>query len=99
MRAAASRTFCTAGKRRPMRIAMIAITTRSSISVNARRERRGESGMAAPRTESDNETGRFVDDSLNRSSRSLQVEGRQFVWAVFDRDLELRLAGVAVAAL
>src|SRR5262245_42189323 len=33
MRAAAARTFCTAGSRRPMRTAMIAITTSSSISV------------------------------------------------------------------
>src|SRR5262245_29067542 len=32
-RAAASRTFCTAGKSMPMRIAMMAITTNSSISV------------------------------------------------------------------
>src|SRR5262245_24998902 len=35
--AAASRTFWTAGSSRPMRIAMIAITTSSSISVNADR--------------------------------------------------------------
>src|SRR5207244_2936931 len=33
MRAAASRTFWTAGRSRPMRMAMIAITTSSSISV------------------------------------------------------------------
>ena len=33
MRAAASRTFCTAGSNRPIRMAMIAITTNSSISV------------------------------------------------------------------
>ena len=31
MRAAASRTFCTAGRRSPMRIAMMAMTTSSSI--------------------------------------------------------------------
>src|SRR5215468_4855714 len=37
MRAAASRTFWTAGTSRPIRIAMIAITTSSSISVKARR--------------------------------------------------------------
>src|SRR5688500_14259055 len=37
MRAAASRTFWTAGSSRPMRMAMIAITTSSSISVKARR--------------------------------------------------------------
>src|SRR5262245_39301377 len=35
MRAAGSRTFCTAGRRRPIRVAMIAITTSSSISVKA----------------------------------------------------------------
>src|SRR5262245_46091088 len=34
-RAAASRTFWTAGSKRPMRMAMMAITTNSSISVNA----------------------------------------------------------------
>src|SRR5215211_6518843 len=39
MRAAASRTFCTAGNNNPMRIAIIAITTRSSMSVNADRAR------------------------------------------------------------
>src|SRR4051812_45146509 len=35
MRAAASRTFCTAGSSRPIRIAMIAITTNSSMRVKA----------------------------------------------------------------
>src|SRR5438046_729070 len=35
VRAAASRTFCTAGTSRAMRIAMIAMTTSSSIKVNA----------------------------------------------------------------
>ena len=38
MRAAAARTFCTAGSSRPMRTAMMAMTTRSSISVNPRRD-------------------------------------------------------------
>src|SRR2546428_9343451 len=37
MRFAASRTFCTAGRSRPMRTAIMAITTSSSMSVNARR--------------------------------------------------------------
>jgi hypothetical protein len=37
MRAAASRTFCTAGRSSPIRIAMIAITTSNSMSVNPRR--------------------------------------------------------------
>src|SRR5262245_7954507 len=36
MRAAASRTFCTAGRSNPIKIAIIAITTNNSISVNAR---------------------------------------------------------------
>src|SRR5262249_20111602 len=40
IRAAASRTFWTAGSKRPTRTAMIAITTNSSISVNARRRQR-----------------------------------------------------------
>src|SRR5262249_14839244 len=37
MRLAASRTFWTAGRSRPIRIAMIAITTNNSMSVNADR--------------------------------------------------------------
>src|SRR5262249_7538457 len=37
MRLAASRTFCTAGSNRPIRMAMIAITTNNSIKVKARR--------------------------------------------------------------
>jgi hypothetical protein len=35
MRAAAARTFCTAGSNMPIKIAITAITTSSSISVNA----------------------------------------------------------------
>src|SRR5215211_6450816 len=41
IRAAASRTFWTAGRSSPIRIAMIAITTSSSISVNAGRLEKG----------------------------------------------------------
>src|SRR5262245_46538131 len=36
MRAAASRTFCTAGSKRPIRTAIIAMTTNSSINVKPR---------------------------------------------------------------
>src|SRR5262245_10012414 len=39
MRAAAERTFCTAGSSRPISTAMMARTTSSSISVKARRRR------------------------------------------------------------
>src|SRR5262249_9749219 len=39
IRAAASRTFCTAGSKRPMRMAMMAMTTSSSISVKPPRVR------------------------------------------------------------
>jgi hypothetical protein len=49
LRAAAMRTFWTAGSRRPMRMAMIAITTSSSISVNARlRRKKRTKGMTSP---------------------------------------------------
>src|SRR5215469_6023485 len=40
MRAAASRTFCTAGSSRPIRMAMIAITTSSSMRVKPQRRRK-----------------------------------------------------------
>src|SRR3954469_15187176 len=46
VRAAASRTFWTAGRSRPIRMAMIAITTSNSISVKPRR--RGMSGTGQP---------------------------------------------------
>src|SRR5262245_39850060 len=39
IRFAASRIFCTAGRSRPIRMAMMAMTTSSSIRVNPRRER------------------------------------------------------------
>src|SRR5262249_542552 len=52
MRAAASRTFCTAGSRRPIRMAMMAITTSNSISVRA--NRRGKR-MAGPSQGRENE--------------------------------------------
>src|SRR5262249_38840769 len=42
MRAAASRIFWTAGSNRPMRMAMMAITTSSSISVKPRLRRAGQ---------------------------------------------------------
>jgi hypothetical protein len=42
MRAAAARTFWTAGRSSPIRTAMIAITTNNSISVKPRRECGGE---------------------------------------------------------
>src|SRR5262245_17336238 len=48
MRAAASRTFCTAGSSKPMRIAMIAITTNNSISVKPRRHRERTSRDMVP---------------------------------------------------
>jgi hypothetical protein len=50
MRAAASRTFWTAGSKRPIRMAMMAMTTKSSISVNAGRG----AGRAESRARMDN---------------------------------------------
>src|SRR5215471_4727397 len=44
IREAASRTFCTAGSRSPMSIAMIAITTSNSMSVKARRDSMADLG-------------------------------------------------------
>src|SRR5688572_14843231 len=50
MRAAASRTFWTAGSNSPIRMAMIAMTTSNSISVNARRGM-GVSGAGEARSQ------------------------------------------------
>src|SRR5579885_2620043 len=52
-RAAASRTFWTAGTSRPIRIAMMAITTSSSISVNAGRERARSMDLPQKRKQSE----------------------------------------------
>src|SRR5262249_361672 len=49
MRAAASRTFWTAGNSRPIRMAMMAMTTRSSISVKPRRLERGRMARTSVR--------------------------------------------------
>src|SRR5262249_9585862 len=45
VRLAAARTFCTAGNKRAIRMPMMAITTKSSISVNPRRVRMAPSGI------------------------------------------------------
>src|SRR5580700_5154935 len=55
VRAAASRTFWTAGRSRPIRIAMIAITTNNSIRVKARRSRPVD--IMAPRNKKGTRTG------------------------------------------
>jgi len=48
MRAAASRTFWTAGNSRPIRMAMMAMTTSSSISVKPeRREKKASHGKSS----------------------------------------------------
>src|SRR5262245_40077558 len=56
VRAAASRTFWTAGKSRPIRMAMIAITTNSSISVKPRRDGEDRAVMWKPSVTRKNET-------------------------------------------
>src|SRR5262245_15440028 len=73
MRAAASRTFCTAGSSNPMRIAMMAITTSNSISVNAIRRPRV---MARLRNPGGNETGREQSraNSVLNSRRTIDTD-------------------------
>ncbi len=53
MRAAASRTFWTAGSSRPIRMAMMAITTSNSISVNAFFHRTGAKNIERPSKKGD----------------------------------------------
>src|SRR3954451_16084439 len=56
MRAAASRTFWTAGSSRPMRMAMMAMTTSNSISVKPRRTLdRGMTALLRKTAENDGE--------------------------------------------
>src|SRR5438552_1034746 len=77
MRAAASRTFCTAGSSRPMRMAMIAITTKSSISVKPDLELRNRS-MEAP---------------LDTEERKNRNEDRRTSRCLADRSKGMRTGG------
>src|SRR5262245_7448348 len=72
VRLAASRTFCTAGTRRAMRMAMIAITTKSSIKVNPnrRRERR--------MVECSNNNGKRVKNELGQMIREIGASSNVF---------------------
>src|SRR6478672_4171633 len=75
-RAAASRTFCTAGSNNPIRIAMIAITTSNSIRVNARFRPAGRDGEGIM-SGSMGEAGRIkgVRASVHGGSESLSCQG------------------------
>src|SRR5437764_15439979 len=71
-RAAASRTFCTAGRSKPMSTAMMAMTTSSSISVNADRRGEDERTINLPILERgayDNQPSGTEDTSLQRLGR------------------------------
>src|SRR5271167_1762411 len=95
MRAAASRTFWTAGSSRPIRIAMMAITTSSSISVNARRIWL-RNGFMVNLSESQ-WTGAKRWRRLRPEAGSLQFKRGQFVGLRFDRGRQERLVGVEVS--
>src|SRR5437660_5443150 len=71
MRAAASRTFWTAGNSRPMRMAMIAITTSSSISVKPGRHLRETIVLSWKKDKRDK-----LKVSPNRGLNVLRVPGR-----------------------
>src|SRR5713101_6521458 len=71
-RLAASRTFCTAGSSRPIKITMIAMTTSNSISVKAMRRRMialllGTTGGSA-------RCQRWTDPDKRKKSINLEVE-------------------------
>src|SRR3954463_9252057 len=65
-RLAASRTFCTAGTSSAIRMAMIAITTSSSISVNADRRSDGEGCITEPFGEDPNKRTSDIASILSR---------------------------------
>src|SRR5262245_16121807 len=101
MRAAASRTFWTAGKSRPIRIAMIAMTTSSSISVKPRRCFCRERDMDSPPNQRRETTRmKIVAGGRRRQSvRFLQFKRGQFVGAGLDLGRQAGLLRVRVAAL
>src|SRR5262249_38089590 len=70
-RMAASRTFCTAGKSRPMRMAMMAITTSSSTSVKPRHHRLVKIlGMSEPPKKRNKVEKTMIRSSSRREARS-----------------------------
>src|SRR5262245_7286823 len=92
-RAAASRTFWTAGSSRPMSTAMIAMTTSSSISVKPRRRReRTDTIGLPPERIRRNEFG----TATPRAPALLQLERFEAVDALLDLDLDLRRRTIGV---
>src|SRR5262245_58426724 len=72
VRAAASRTFWTAGRSSPIRMAMMAMTTSSSISVKPDRRR----GMLNPPTKNETKRGGTQTAPNHAALVQLEVEGR-----------------------
>src|SRR5688500_11282587 len=78
MRAAAERTFCTAGSSRPIKMAMMAMTTSNSINVKPEREWRVIIGIPHGRTRKMNEQGRNEIAAISpKGIRSLLNSQRQ----------------------
>src|SRR5438552_1145739 len=88
MRAAASRTFCTAGRSRPIKMAMIAITTSNSISVKPAFRLVWTILMIAISVTSVASWARFPG--------AVQVKRRQVVGTLFNMGREWRGLGLAV---
>src|SRR5258708_4148517 len=91
-RAAASRIFCTAGKSRLIRMPMMAITTSSSISVNA--------GLRVVLAEVIRPISFVTNKNLEcpvHAGSAREVEGGQVVGALRHRGGQVRRFGVGVA--
>src|SRR5438034_7272890 len=83
VRAAASRTFCTAGTNRAIRIAMMAMTTSNSISVNADRRAFGIAFPPRSPTRGENFTVCLLqDDGHDRNDALYFVTFRPRQWQV-----------------
>src|SRR5262245_51389265 len=95
MRAAASRTFCTAGSSRPIRMAMMAITTNNSINVKPAR-RIGE--MESISMFLNKECTQMSPACTVQTRASFQVERLELVSTVLDFGFELRRCRIRVGS-
>src|SRR5262249_5169092 len=83
MRAAASRTFCTAGRSKPIRMAIIAMTTNSSIRVKPLRGRERDGRMPKLRKDEEKKEQSSRTPERTESNENESVASRVCGYATF----------------
>ena len=97
MRRAASRADCTAGRSKAIKTAMMAITTRSSINVNA--ERRGFIGLSFMRMMWMMAIARSQNNLLERTAQEQDARGSRAYFMIFRSTVERGSATSRITAI